>query len=359
MTTSEATTAERISYFLTLDELEKICREQPMSYLVDTLLPADDVHVAVGDSGIGKTPWAYQLGICVAAGVPFCGYSVKQGPVLYFDYENERDQKLALGRALRNHLGLSGYPSNFHVLNDTDDPVSARLRLELAIKQFQPALVIIDTLYSLDPSVTKNEIMGSVLNRLRAMARKNRCTILLLHHVRKENSQRPTPSLPATNALTWLQEASGSRVLINLTHTRFALAEPSTSGRGNDAALIMKAHVKLRGQLGPFYLERMCDEEGEAAGYSVMTGVDLLGDPGQQEAFKALPQTFRFKDAVRIYGRTDNPTNEFLGKCCALGLVEKTAKGYRKTMQPELTTATQTKADNLWGIPETPEISRN
>lgn len=52
--------------FITLDQLEQLCQERPGKYLVEGLLPTDEVHVAVGDSGLGKTPWAYQLG-------PMCG----------------------------------------------------------------------------------------------------------------------------------------------------------------------------------------------------------------------------------------------------------------------------------------------
>jgi len=36
--------------FVTLAELEKICHEEPPRYIVEGLLPSDDVHVAVGDS---------------------------------------------------------------------------------------------------------------------------------------------------------------------------------------------------------------------------------------------------------------------------------------------------------------------
>src|SRR5712691_7580257 len=74
------------SGFVTLNRLARICRSQPTSYLVEGLLPTDDVHVGVGDSGIGKTPWAYQLGFCVATGQPFLGHAVKQGLVLYLDF---------------------------------------------------------------------------------------------------------------------------------------------------------------------------------------------------------------------------------------------------------------------------------
>jgi hypothetical protein len=50
--------------FISLNELERTNRENPVSYIIEGLLPVDDVHVAVGDSGLGKTPWAYQLGLC-------------------------------------------------------------------------------------------------------------------------------------------------------------------------------------------------------------------------------------------------------------------------------------------------------
>jgi hypothetical protein len=63
---------------VTLDELARCCKEQPINYLVEGLLPAEDVHVAVGDSGLGKTPWAYQLGLCVASGIHTFEYGLKQ-----------------------------------------------------------------------------------------------------------------------------------------------------------------------------------------------------------------------------------------------------------------------------------------
>src|SRR3954452_7756230 len=41
--------------FLTLSQLQKLCEEQPINYVVEGLLPSGDVHIAVGDSGLGKT----------------------------------------------------------------------------------------------------------------------------------------------------------------------------------------------------------------------------------------------------------------------------------------------------------------
>src|SRR5215813_13280385 len=57
-------------------------------YLVDGLIAQQSLTLAVGDSNRGKSPYFYQMAICVAAGVPFLGLPVKQGRVLYIDAEN-------------------------------------------------------------------------------------------------------------------------------------------------------------------------------------------------------------------------------------------------------------------------------
>src|SRR5258708_2625012 len=63
---------------------EGVSKQERQPYLVDDLLRARSVNLLVGDSGLGKTPLGIQLGICVAAGVPFLGLRVPQsGPVLY------------------------------------------------------------------------------------------------------------------------------------------------------------------------------------------------------------------------------------------------------------------------------------
>jgi RecA-family ATPase len=51
---------------------------------------AENWPAVVGDSGLGKTPLGIQLGVCVAAGLPFMGLQVSQrGPVLYCDAESD------------------------------------------------------------------------------------------------------------------------------------------------------------------------------------------------------------------------------------------------------------------------------
>jgi len=314
------------SGFVTLTELERICRAQPSNYIVEGLIPADDVHVAVGDSGLGKTPWAYQLGLCVASGTTFLGHAVKQGRVLYYDLENGREEILEVGRSLCGYLGIRSFPPEFLVLRDEGNPV----QLRQAIEAHAPVLVIVDTLRAFRPSAeSKNEEMASFLGECKRIARQFHCAILLLHHIRKPKADDPLSPLETTPVLEWLLQAYGARALVNQTNTRIAFDSPGSFSHASDAALVVKSFVKMRGESGPFYLERVL-HEGEPVGYRRIVGSQLLGNKDQEAAFRKLPdppKQFTFKDAKRTYGKTDNPTRQWLKKCEAAGLVRQVDRG--------------------------------
>jgi len=313
--------SKRANDFVTLDELERACKEEPIAYVVDGLLPAADVHIAVGDSGLGKTPWAYQLGLCVATGRPFLGYEVRQSRVLYYDLENGREEIVGLGRSMCRHLGIEKFPEEFFILHDNGNAPD----LASAIANFKPGLVIVDTLRAFRSDVEgSNEDTAGFLRDGRKIARSSKCAVLLLHHIRK---RRPDgiSSLEDTPTLEWLEEAAGARALINQTNTRIAFDRPGRGG--DDAAFVMKYFVKLKGESGPIYIERVCDYDGDPIGYRTIVGVHLLGNPDQKAAFENLPKQFTFKEAKQIYGKTDDPTSKWLKKCKCANLVRQVARG--------------------------------
>ena len=324
--------------FVTLLELETRCRQQPVHYLVDGFLPADDVHVAVGDSGLGKTPWAYQLGLCVATGAPFLGHDCRKAKVLYYDMENGPDQILELSRGLCTHLGISSSPPDFLVFPGDANPPA----LEAAIAFHRPQLVIVDTLRALYPDAEgANDRMNTLMKALRKIARENKCAILLLHHIKKPQFVRSgskahlPPALENARVLDWLHQASGARALINLANTRIALDAPRKGSLG--VAVVMKYFIKMRGERGPELLGRVLDAvSGEPIAYERMAGIKLLNNPSQEATFEKLPKQFSFAAAKRAYGKTDNPTREYLLKCCAAGLIRQTGKGiYEKLDVPK------------------------
>jgi len=82
----------------------------------------------------------------------------------------------------------------------------------------------------------------------------------------------------------------------------------------------------VRGEIPLFYLARVLDEDGEPLGYRKVKGASLL-PAEQRKAFTKLPDTFRFKEAKRIYERNDQPTTDFLKKCISLGLLNHVYRG--------------------------------
>src|SRR5579859_248606 len=55
----------------TPDSLDSLCVEESRRpFVVDGFLSVGSIGIVVGDSGLGKSPLNYQLGLCVAAGLP-------------------------------------------------------------------------------------------------------------------------------------------------------------------------------------------------------------------------------------------------------------------------------------------------
>ncbi len=320
---------------LTLDELEALVNEKPSSFVVERLIPQASIVLAVGDSGLGKTPWAYQVGLAVAGNKPFLGHETKRGTVVYIDLENGVIAIVELVRRLSEHLGLTRRPDNFFVL-----PAGGEIEIEKIVECYQPSLVIVDSLRACWPDAeSKNENAATVLSSLRRLARKYGTSFLLLHHIKKPSQQTGAkqPSLEHDPVLAWLLSAAGARALVNQSDVRIGFDAPAKRGTGDsedDVVLLMRLHTRLQGESDPVFLARSRDVDGEVTGYRRVGAIAMLNDDNQRRAFHELPSEFTFTDARRALGRAPDPTNKFLRKCTALGLVKKTAHGrYQKTTE--------------------------
>ena len=65
-------------------------------------------------------------------------------------------------------------------------------------------------------------------------------------------------------------------------------------------------------------------------GYRRLTGPSLLFNPDQATGFAKVPDSFRFKDAQKVYGKGAQATTDFLNKCINIGILRRTARGYEK-----------------------------
>jgi hypothetical protein len=300
-------------------------------YLIEGILPERSLGLLVGDSGIGKSPLAYQMAMCVASGTSFLGHPVREaGPVLCIDYENGLGQVGEILTRLAKHLELSEVPGNMTLFNFNDSPPdwesAGRTAAEL-IRDVKPTLVTIDSLAAYCPNIEeKNTVATQRIKDLRSIVRDVGCSILPVHHIRKP-AQIPgqlPESLERGDFRKWFLQARGPRSLVNGTDVRIGVDAPSGASK---AALVLRGFGRIRGEIPTMYIERVADIEGEPLGYRRMAGSHLLFNASQEEAFAGLGSSFRFKEAKHVYGKADQATTDFLKKCIAVGILRSPGRG--------------------------------
>lgn len=306
------------------------------NYLIEGLLPSRTLGIVVGDSGLGKSPLLYQMGLCVAAGVPFLGRPVYKGRVLYFDYENGLGDTTELLDNLARCIGIETLPDDFLVWHFNDSaqlfgwPGGSGHTIFDMIRGVKPVLAIIDSFGAHDPEIEeKNARVTRAYQLLRRLMRDCGTTILGVHHIRKPSSkpEESPEALESGNLNRWFLQTRGPRALINGTDIRLGvdIARRTTSNEG--AALVVRGFGRVRGEIGPLYLARELDEDGEPLGYRQLQGQQLLFNGDQESAFNKFPASFAFKEAMATYGRGDQATRDLLKKCERLGLVRQPARG--------------------------------
>jgi AAA domain len=291
---------------------------------VEGFVSMDSIGLLVGDSGLGKSPLSYQLGLCVAAGLPWLGMRTRQGTVLYLDYENGLMGSKALRDSVMQHLQLQKCPEAFLCKQDVMDMNT----LNAVVAAVRPSLVIIDTLRSFDSSAEENNTKaGEFIKNLRKLSRPFRASFLLIHHIKKQDKPgflESRANLETDPAIQWLNLACGARALVNQSDLRVGIAQTS---KGN-ASLILRGHLRVVGEWGPTYLERVFNDDEQPIGYKQLFGIQFLDNKNQQTTFDALPTAFSFKEAMTKYERQGQATVDFLNKCMKTGILRKTKKGW-------------------------------
>src|SRR5436305_236685 len=128
---------------LTPVEHDWLCDHESKSHaLVAGFIHGRSVSVLIGDSGLGKSPLAYQLSLCVAAGMPFLGMAVQSGLVVYADHENSPMDARSMRDNITQFLGLRSVPEQFLFWPEIGKPFD----IENISRDLQPKLIIIDSL---------------------------------------------------------------------------------------------------------------------------------------------------------------------------------------------------------------------
>jgi archaellum biogenesis ATPase FlaH len=317
-------------HVFTVDELaEEIKRVGTMKYLVQGLIPFPSITVGIGESGIGKSPLLYQLGLCVAGGLPFLGMNVMKGPVLYADYENNVNQVLETVDVVARFLGLTSRPAEFLTWNANNASTefgTTHYLLDI-VRDIKPSLTIIDTLSAAFPDAEDtNKRASETWGQLRSVISAQGGTVVLSHHFNKERSDESVSTV-----MDVLRKARGASAIINGSDVRLAIAKPSaTTFSDGQCAFEIAGLRRVAGEIPSIAVERVY-QDSEPVGYRRLSGVQMLKNDHYQRVFESLPDEFRSKDVEERFPTSGSSAQAFLKACDSANITEKIGTGrYRK-----------------------------
>jgi len=300
------------------------------SFLLQDHIVRNSIILQVGDSGLGKSPFNYELGICIAAGVPFLGITTTQARVLYLDYEDDVEEMISLAETIAQKLGLPKPPDAFRLwspaMTDSDkDP------FEL-IDRFQPDLVIIDTISAAYP---KAEMQNDSVTELYNRCRKTGAAVLFVHHLKKDSSAEEDSSfdhdLDRPTTVRDFQCVRGASALYNNAYLRLKLI----SARKNDEdwAFIVRGYRRGKGHIPTLSVGRVRNENGEPIGHYRLGGLARLS-PRYRDAFTALPERFRWKDLASHF-KGNGSKQSFISACESAQLLSPEKSGDYYVKRPD------------------------
>ena len=153
-------------------------------WLIQGLIVENTISMFTADSGSFKSFFALEMGLCIAAGLPFHGHSVKQGAVVYVAAEGFYTlYERARAWSLHNDCPL---PEDFHILRVPVNVADAR-SLAAFVAQFaevHPAFVVLDTLSQCAAGLNENsnEEMAGFTAGMALTARSLGAHVNSVHH---------------------------------------------------------------------------------------------------------------------------------------------------------------------------------
>ena len=162
--------------------------EEKVTWVLDGVLLAGGLSLMAGKPKAGKSTFARCLALAVAQGQPFLNRATAKGAVLYLALEEKRSE-------VRKHFQALGATDEAILIHADRAPVNALIAAQRAIKQHNPALVIIDPLLKFARMKDTNDYaqVTAALEPLLALARESgrMCSWCIT----PRRATNPTPSM--------------------------------------------------------------------------------------------------------------------------------------------------------------------
>jgi len=170
--------------------LDLTAEPPPVKWLVEGMICHGDIHLLIGEPGIGKSWLTMALALAVAGdGSSFLGRNVTEhGRVLYLDEENPED--LVYSRLTKLGLNESTAKNIRYISNEGVNFAKHGDEIIEEAFDFEPSLTIIDSLTRFHNEDENNAgSMASLFNdAIKPLARQTGSAVVLIHHVNKTDS---------------------------------------------------------------------------------------------------------------------------------------------------------------------------
>ena len=197
-------------------------------YLVKGMLSRRSYAELFGPAGVGKTFVALDLAYHVAAGKPWMGRKVWQGPVLYLAYEGVGGLANRC-RALQKQYGTDQVPFYLHSagFNLRDKTGRQALGCLLATLPEKPSLIVIDTFARALMGGDENSAqdVGAFNQSVAALIEETGACVLIIHHTGKNKTAGARGSSALLAAVDTELEIEDGRIVTNKQRDT-AMAEP-------------------------------------------------------------------------------------------------------------------------------------
>ena len=198
-----------------------------------------------------------------------------------------------------------------------EEPEGIHSTIEQLIQQVQPTLVVIDPLRVFFPKAElESQEAMTMLRWQQKHGREFQTAFITQHHRRKPDTKKELNLVDEPRE--WLLEASGTKALINQTHTRLGIDYE----HGKEDQLVVGGLVRDLGPMkAPLRIERVYDADGDPLAYQPLQGVNHLSDDWKK-AVEALSRSSSYKDVKNALGvKSDSTVQKFIATCTNLGLL--------------------------------------
>ena len=175
-----------------LVHVAEVAEREPPQWLIENVLPKQDLAMLYGESGSGKSFVALDIAFAIATGLNWNGLPTEKHPVVWIAAEaagSMRNRTKAYAQA----KGVALENADLWVIGETPSLMDTEESIALAeaVRSKKPGLIIVDTLAAASIGANENsgEDMNVVMGACRMLHETTGALVMLIHHTGKDLSR--------------------------------------------------------------------------------------------------------------------------------------------------------------------------